>query len=306
MEDMDIIKLTANELMVIHEFINKYHMRDNTFVYKYDIDYIYWLLKKTNATFFGLTYKNVLMSLLCVIECSSNIAPCYKIIFNCTNPKVNELKDVLITKYNQENSKYVIIYPVKDDNNMIIKQHLLPINIEHLVKKNFIEENAFTFNQPINNPLKAIKETDTTDVKNILFKSLASMYFSTSYYLISDELQECIVSKKRVIYSYIIRDINNDITDIIIGKFFRLCVGNDSINVVKITYYVAYSVTTSDLFIYFADKLISHNIDAIMYDDWQYIPLKTLDIDSDIKYNIPKNILSKSSLQKEKCWIADL
>lgn len=244
----------------------------------YSRDFIYWYLKYIPEEFIvGLTYKNKLIGMITamfidMIIYEKKIKIPY-INFLCVQTKLRNLGFglFLINEIKKRLSKINIIYSLFTETKpitkpfCITKDFVIPVNYQKLKNVGFLLEDLTPIPKLDTNPLHLMLKADIKSVvpklNNYMEKFLFKPYFT------NESAQHFLLPKKNIVYSFVNRNINNEVTDFIsVYKFYYYCLEKDEIvHVAQIAFYYNETMDLTQLVTYLLDKLFLYHIDQLIF-----------------------------------------
>lgn len=269
--------LNLKYLEEIHNLLSNHYIEDDNNIIRliYSKDFLYWYLKKVpDELIIGLIYKNKLVGLITAIIIDVIISKEHKsmpyVNLFCLQKKIRKLGlsklmiDELKIRLQKMGMTDVIYATMKQITNYycIGEDFIIPINYHKLKKINFID--IIQSNELEYNPLQLMEIDDIKIIRDKL-NIFLSKYLIHPYFT-QESIQDFFLSKKNIVYSFVIRNINNIPTDFIsIYKHYYYCIEkNEMLSVAQLTFYYYETVTLTQLVKYLIDKLLYYNIDQIV------------------------------------------
>lgn len=270
--------LDLRYLEEIHNLLNNHYIEDEQKIIRliYSKDFLYWYLKKVpNGLIIGLTYKNKLVGLITAIFIDVIILEKHKIMpyinLLCLQKKIRKLglSKLLIDELKSRLQKLGMNDAIYTTMNQITNYYcisedfIIPINYQRLNKINFI--NVLRSDKLDYNPLQLVGINDIEIIKEKL-NIFLSKYVIHPYFT-HESIEDFFIPKKNIVYSFVIRDINNKPTDFIsIYKYYYYCIEkNEMLSVAQLSFYYYETITLTQLVKYLIDKLLNYNIDQIVF-----------------------------------------
>lgn len=265
----------------IYGLINNHYVEDaNTIIrLTYSKDFIYWYLKYIPDEFIiGLMSKKKLVGLITALFIDMVIygkkVKVPYINFLCLQPKIrnvglapimiNEMKNRLTNKVS-----YALFHaskPVTHTNYFCTtKDFVVPINYQKLREVGFLTDDLQPLSKPNTNPLHLMIVSDIKIIVSKLNNFLEK--FKIRPYFTDNTVNHFLLPKKNIVYSFVKKDSDNEITDFIsVYKNYIYCLDhNKLISVAQLAFYFNETMSLTELVINLIDKLSLYNFDQLTF-----------------------------------------
>ncbi|XWV24496.1 mg747 protein [Tupanvirus deep ocean] len=272
--------LGISNLDDIYGLLNNHYIEDEQHIIRlsYSKDYLYWYLKYIPSGFIiGLTYKNKLVgmvtaSFIDMIIYGKEIKVPY-INLLCIQSKIRKLglTPLLLDELKSRLCNIKITYALFTGTKKITKDfctskdYVIPINYPKLKEVGFLTEDLTPIPKLEENPLHLMAASDIESVVPKLNKHLSK--FSVKPYFTNDSAHHFLLPKKNIVYSFVNRNKNGEVTDFIsVYKNYLYCLEkNKVVSVAQLAFYFYDTMTLTQLVSYLLDKLPSYGIDQLVF-----------------------------------------
>lgn len=272
--------LGVTNLEDIYGLINNHYIEDEQHIVRssYSKDFLYWYLKYIPTGFIvGLTYKNKLIGMITVtfidmIIYGKEIKVPY-INLLCIQNKIRNLgiASLLIEEIKKRLSKINLTHALFVGMKKITKSfcttkdYVIPINYEKLKEVGFLTEDLTPIPRMIDNPLHLLTSSDIDMVVPKLNKFMEKIKIKPHF--TKDSAYHFFIPKKNIVYSFVKRNQNDEVTDFInVYKKYLYCIDQKKIiSVAQLSFYFYETMTLTQLVSYLLDKLISYDIDQLVF-----------------------------------------
>jgi glycylpeptide N-tetradecanoyltransferase len=289
----------------IHFLLNNNYVENSTGICRmlYSRDYLYWYLNYIPKGFIiGLiTSTKKLIGVITATPMEIIIHEDKKIIpfisFLCIHKKFrgNNLHKMLIASLQDEiiknNFDNAIFFSENDLKDTFVgcgalKSYAIPINHKKLFEVGFLNDDKSIL--PLiesDNPLHLLCETYLEQVTMKLNSYMKK--FNVKIFFTLDSARHFLLPKKNIVYSFIYKNENGDITDFIsFYKNYYYCIEQQKmLSIAVISYYFYESMTLTELITYVIDKLVNYGIDQLNF----YNNLDNMNVDI-VKYLTDTNL----------------
>lgn len=264
----------------IYNLITNHYIVDKNNIYRvvYAKKYLYWYLKKIPHGFIvGLTYKNKLVGIITAIFIDMIIydkeIKVPFINFFCCQPKIRKLglSEMLMDEIKRRLIKIKITYAIFSSSNMVTKpfctliDYIVPINYSKLRQVGFLTMNIDPIPQIDDNPLHLMQSSDTDIVVTKLNTHMQKLKIKP--YFTNESVNHYLIPKKNIVYSFVKRDKNHDVTDFVcVYKNYLYCLEkNRTVSVANLAFYFCETMTLTELITCLLNKLPSYSIDQLTF-----------------------------------------
>lgn len=264
----------------IFELIKNHYLEDEQEIVSlfYSKEYIYWYLSMVPDKFcIGLIYKTKIVGIITAILMNTkindkNINLPYVNLF-CLQKKIRKLGFGVIMMNEIKNRlssiglDYCFFTTMRKIPNSFCttREFIIPINLKKLREIGFLQTDFSDLQICVSNPLRLATKDDTDQIIEKLNKFMENYKFHPIF----DKKTgiQFLIPKKEIIYSYIIKNDKNEITDFIsVYKYYYICKETNKILTIAqlgFYFYTVYSLT--ELVIYLLDKLKNLHFDQLMF-----------------------------------------
>lgn len=274
--------LGTDYLDEIYNLLINHYLEDENHITRltYSRDFLYWYLKYIPSGFIiGLIYNKKLVGMITatfldMIIYGKEIKVPY-INLLCVQSKIRKLGFglFLINEIKSKLYKINISYAIFTGINSITKSYcitkdfIVPINYPKLKEVEFLLEDIPLLPKNNNNPLHLMVISDIDIIVTKLNKFMEK--FDIRPYLTNESAYHFLVPKKNIVYSFVKKNTDGNITDFInVYKNYLYCIEKKKIiSVAKISFYFYESMTLTELITNLLDKLPSYGIDQLVFND---------------------------------------
>ncbi|XWV25728.1 N-myristoyltransferase [Tupanvirus soda lake] len=272
--------LGTNNLEDIYGLLNNHYIEDDQHIVRlaYSKDFLYWYLKYIPHGFVvGLIYKNKLVGVVtaCFVDMiiyGKEIKVPY-INLLCIQTKIRKLglTPLLIEELKSRLCNIKMTYALFTGTNKLTKEfsvskdYVIPINYPKLREVGFLTEDLTPIPKLDENPLHLMTASDIESVVPKLNKYLSK--FNVKPYFTNDSAHHFLLPKKNIVYSFVNRNKNGEVTDFIsVYKNYLYCLKlNKVVSVAQLSFYFYDTLTLTQLVSYLLDKLPSYGIDQLVF-----------------------------------------
>ncbi len=266
----------------IYNLITNHYVVDENCIYRmvYAKKYLYWYLKKIPHGFVvGLIYRNKLVGM--ITACFMDMIIYDKEIkvpfinFLCCQARIRNLglAQMLMDEIKKRLVNIKMSYALFTGSKMVTKpfctttNYIVPINYAKLRQVGFLTADIEPITQTENNPLHLMQDRDIDIVTIKLNNHTKKLYIKP--FFTNDSVHHFLLPKKNIVYSFVKRDENNEVTDFIsIYKNYLYCLEkNQTVSVANLAFYFCETMTLTELVIYLLNKLPSYGIDQLNFRD---------------------------------------
>lgn len=281
-DGLKIKTLGLKYLEEIHSLINNHYTEDQqkTVRLTFSKDFIYWYLIYAPPEFIiGLVLNKKIVGLITalfidMVIYDKEIKVPY-INFLCLHSKIrnmgitffliNEMKSRLL----KNNITYGLFCTTRipADTYCTIKEFIIPLNYSKLKEVGFLTETYLPIPKLHYNSFHLMAESDIDSVVIELNNFLAK--FKVRPYFTNDSAHHFLLPKRNVVYSFVKKNTENDVTDFVtIYKKYLYCLDkNKIISVAKLAFYYYSTMNLTELIVHLIDKLLSYNFDQLLFSD---------------------------------------
>lgn len=274
--------LGPSHLDEIFQLINNHYTKDEQHQIRttYSKDFIYWYLKYIPSGFIvGLCYHSKLVGLITayfmdMVVYEQNIKVPY-INFICLQQKIQKmgmakyLMEEIKNRLIQTKLNYGMFTTKKKLANNFTKygEYVIPINYPKLQQVGFLTENLVPNQRLESNPLHLMTKADidivTQKLNHHLQKYIIRPFFT------NESAYHFLIPKKDIAYTFVKRNENNIVTDMITiyKKYLYSIPFNQTVSVGWIAFYFMETMTLTQLVTYLIDKIIAYDIDQLVFGD---------------------------------------
>lgn len=274
--------LTLKYLDEIHQLLLSHYVEDEQHLIRivYSRDFLYWYLKRIpSKLIIGLVYKNNLIGIITaniidIIINDHQIKMPYIDLFCIQNKirgmglapiMINEIKSRIID-LGFQSVLYTGIHKITSPF-CTTQDYMIPINYQRFIEIGFLEQTHEIQSdlQINNNPLHLLCDEDIQIVIPKLNKFMEK-YDIKPYFTIENS-RNLLIPKKNIVYSFVKRNKNNDITDFInIYKHYYYCIEHKKmLSVAQLAFYYYESMDLTELVEYLLDKLQQYGFDKLVF-----------------------------------------
>ena len=311
--------LGLKHLNEIYQLINNHYVEDQNNIVKltFGRDFLYWYFKYIpDGYIIGLLYHKILVGIvsavfLDMIVYDNKIKVPY-VNFLCIQKNLRRqnlaiyLIEELKSRMFQLKIPYALFWSNKNINKSfcLAKEFVIPINHEKLIAVEFLNENPQPRNIIKQNPLCLMSKNDVENVFPKLNKFLEK--FLIKPFFTAESAQHFLIPKKNILYSFVKRDENNQVTDFVnIYKNYVYCIKkNKIISTANLGFYFHETMQITELIELLIDKLSKHGIDQLVfknYSDNALIDITKFSTYNDYYYYF-YNMAIKETLNSQVCF----
>lgn len=269
----------------IHKLLTNHYVEDQNKITRltYSKDFIYWYLKYIPSEYIiGLVYKKKIVGIITImiidmIIYDTKIKMPY-IDLLCVQTRVrnmglaNFLTNEAKRRIAHSKFPYGISTGLKskcDINSGSVfcktQDYVIPINYKKLKKIGFLMDDLDLVPIINDNPLHLMTDRDLAVVIAKLHKHMNQLCIKPYFTL--ESAKHFLLPKKNIIYSYVLRDEYNQITDFVsVYINYLYCIDiNQFISVAQLAFYFYESLNISQLITFLIDKLSKQKIDQLIF-----------------------------------------
>lgn len=274
-KELTIKNLSYRDVNLIYLLLKDHYIEDINKITRiyYTKEFLFWYLKKINKNhIIGLFYNNKLIGMISALIININIIdqihniPYINLIcmqksirnMGILNYLVNEIKKNLCKDFNiaffKENKISNLTF-------ITLETFVIPINYEKLFQIGFMTEFP---DKPI---LNSTYELHLAKITEISFITSKLNSFLEKYKIYPSVEKHFIIPKKNIVYPFVIRNKNGEITDfIVVYKSLLQCTDtNNIISVANLGFYFYESISLTLLIELLINKLKNYDFDQLSF-----------------------------------------
>ena len=274
--------LSPKHLDEIYGLISNHYVTDEQNIIRltYSKDFLYWYLKYIPPGFVvGLVLKRklvgVIMALFIDMVIYGKELRIPYVNFLCLQSKIRKLglAPLMINEMKSRLLKNKMAYALFTGVNTVTKpfcktnEFVVPLNYQKLKEVGFLTEELEPIPKLNRNVLHLMTTSDINSIVPKLNKSLEK--FKVRPHFNEDSAHHFLLPKKNIVYSFVKRNDNNEVTDFVsVYKNYLYCLDqNKIISVAQLAFYYYETMNLTELITNLIDKLQVYKFDQLVFKD---------------------------------------